>query len=112
MFTRQLAALQKSGVLDAEGYRQLQVALHEGTTRTDAVRGVPGLFKARWRTRGGGKRGGLRVLYYDCARRGVLYLLLIYPKSEQENLTPEQTKRLARLIADELKPECESGSTE
>lgn len=67
VFTRELEGLYRAHVLDPEGYRLFQVALHEGSTRTDAVQGVPGLYNARWRTRGGGKRGGLRVLYAVCA---------------------------------------------
>ncbi|MEP0546328.1 MAG: type II toxin-antitoxin system RelE/ParE family toxin [Rhodothermales bacterium] len=106
-FSKRLRALYDKRALDAEGYREMQNALYERTTRIDSIPGVPDVHKARWGASGRGKRGGLRVITYDCARRGIVYLLMIYEKAEREDLTPEQRKRLARLVDDALRPECE-----
>ena len=106
-FSKRLRALYDKRALDVEGYREFQNALYEHTTRIDSIPGVPDVYKARWGASGRGKRGGLRVITYDCARRGIVYLLMIYEKADREDLTPEQRKRLARLVDAELRPECE-----
>lgn len=49
---------------------------------------------------GHGKSGGGRVIYLDVLKREDLYLLFAYPKSVQENLTPEQTKIVRQLVED------------
>jgi len=45
----------------------------------------------------------LRVIYYwDPAESGI-YLLFLYPKNRQEDLTPEQLKLLRRIVQEDLK---------
>ena len=63
----------------------------------DVIPGTNGLRKLRVPLAGRGKRGGARVISYFVGERGV-YLLLAYAKNDQGNLTPEQTRVLARLI--------------
>lgn len=50
--------------LDDERYRQLQIALMLRPEQGPVIRGSGGLRKVRWTTPRGGKRGGLRVIYY------------------------------------------------
>ena len=57
-----------------------------------------GLRKLRWISSTKGKRGGLRVIYYWVIKDDQIYLLYIYSKSKQEDLTPEQIKILKNLI--------------
>lgn len=64
----------------------------------DLIRGTGGLRKLRWATRGGGKRGGLRLIYYFYNPNWPIFLLTIYRKTEQEDLTPEQRQRLSKLV--------------
>ena len=52
--------------------------------------------------RGKGKRGGARLIYLHVAEADVIYLMDIYGKDEQEDLTADQKKILKRL-ADEYK---------
>ncbi len=52
---------------------------------------------------GGGKRGGLRVIYFWDKDGETIYMLLVYPKSEQEDLTPTQLRILSKLVREELK---------
>jgi hypothetical protein len=52
--------------LDDPVYRQLQFELMKNPEAGDVIAGTGGLRKLRFadRTRGKGKRGGLRVIYY------------------------------------------------
>ena len=44
-----------------------------------------------------GKRGVVRIIYYNVSLKGRIYLALIYPKNEQDDLTDEQKKVLKQL---------------
>ena len=60
------------------------------------VAGTGGLRKARAAdpTRNKGKRGGFRYMYFFVEQDGQIFLLLIYNKDEQDDLTTEQKKWL------------------
>jgi mRNA-degrading endonuclease RelE of RelBE toxin-antitoxin system len=89
--------------LDDERYRQLQIALMLRPTQGPIVRGSGGLRKIRWATPGGGKRGGLRIIYYWAPDEQVFYMLYAYTKAEQGDLTAAQTRQLGRLVREEFK---------
>ena len=57
-----------------------------------------GLRKLRWATSSIGKRGGLRVIYYSVSQDNKIFLLYVYKKSQQEDLTLEQLKYLKSLL--------------
>jgi hypothetical protein len=50
-----------------------------------------------------GKRGGLRVIYFWEARSKTFYMLMVYRKNDQEDLTPKQVTTLQRLLKEEFK---------
>ena len=97
IFTRLIRDL-----LTEEEYRLLQWGLVARPERGALVPGGNGLRKIRWAGSGGGKRGGLRVLYYWASEDGTIYLLYAYSKRDQEDLTKSQIATLARLIREEL----------
>lgn len=61
------------------------------------VQNTGGLRKIRWRSRGKGKRSGVRVIYYYVMADSQIRLLFIYKKGILDNLTNEQ-KRILRQI--------------
>ncbi len=83
-------------------YHSLQEALLLRPGTGDLIPGGGGLRKIRWRTRGGGKRSGTRIIYYWDTPDDTIYLLTIYKKSEQENLTANQLKMLRQLVEEWL----------
>jgi mRNA-degrading endonuclease RelE of RelBE toxin-antitoxin system len=89
--------------LDDERYRQLQIALMLRPEQGPIIQGSGGLRKVRWATTGGGKRGGLRVIYYWAPRNQAFYMVYAYTKSEQGDLTPAQTRQLGRIVREEFK---------
>jgi hypothetical protein len=96
VFTRQVLEL-----LSEDEYRQFQLILVGRPHVGALIRGGGGLRKTRWALEGRGKRAGVRVIYYWAARQEQLLLLLMYPKNERDDLTPDQLKRLRSIIETE-----------
>jgi mRNA-degrading endonuclease RelE of RelBE toxin-antitoxin system len=90
-----------TGLLTEEEYRQLQATLLFRPDAGALLRASGGLRKMRWASGGSGKRGGLRVIYYhDVPDR--FYMLFVYRKGRQEDLTPEQLRTLRSLVKEWL----------
>lgn len=64
----------------------------------DVMRGTGGVRKLRWGKGGRGKSGGVRVIYYFHDERLPLYLLTLFAKNEQANLTARERNVLAALV--------------
>ena len=96
-FTRQVLA-----ILTDEEYRRLQTALVNRPLSGTVIKGSGGLRKIRWAIEGRGKRGGVRVIYYWAAAYRRLLMLLVYSKSERDDLRPEQLKALRTIISEEF----------
>ena len=89
--------------LSDEQYRGLQRALLLRPEQGVVIRGSGGLRKLRWALEGRGKRGGLRVIYYWAVEEQVCYMLYLYGKNEQGDLTPAQIRVLGKLVREEFK---------
>ncbi len=76
---------------------ELEIAL--APTTWPVIRGTGGARKARASRGGRGKSGGARIIYYVVTRRGVLYLIDIYAKSEKEDLTDAERTEIRKLVA-------------
>ena len=92
----------KSTLPDDE-YRKLQEALIIRPKAGSLIRGGGGLRKIRWRIPGRGKRGGIRVVYYWDVPVDRIYMLVVYKKSDKENLTRSQLKTLRQLVEEWIK---------
>mgnify|MGYP001251340793 CR=1 FL=1 len=53
----------------------------------DVVPGAGGARKVRWTMPGTGKRGGARVIYFNYAEDGTVLLVMMYAKSDRENVS-------------------------
>ena len=89
--------------LDDEQYRALQLALALRPAQGVLIPGGAGLRKLRWGADGRGKRGGVRTIYYWAVDDDVCYMLYVYAKNEQGDLTATQLRALARVVREELK---------
>lgn len=98
VFTKQLMQL-----LTDEEYCELQSELIKNPEKGRLIKGGLGIRKIRVAYADKGKSGGARAIYYFKKDDQHIYMLLIYPKSEQEDLTPQQTEILTKLVRKELK---------
>ena len=62
----------------------------------DVIPNAKGLRKICYAAKGHGKRGGVRIIYYNMLDDGLIVAVAIYPKNEQENLSQAQLKQLAK----------------
>ena len=97
VFTDQITTL-----VQDDSYRRLQNQLICNPNLGTVIRNSGGLRKVRWRLHNGGKRGGLRVIYYWYVREDQIFMLLAYKKGQQDDLTPEQLKFLKHRVEEDL----------
>ncbi|MDC0723890.1 type II toxin-antitoxin system RelE/ParE family toxin [Phytobacter diazotrophicus] len=87
----------RQALLPDDEYRAFQEMLIEDPEAGDTIADTGGFKKIRWRRPGMGRRGGIRVIYYTLTSKGRIYLALLYPKNEMDNLTEAQKKALKQL---------------
>ncbi len=54
----------------------------------DVIPGADGARKVRWSCGSKGKRGGVRVIYFNLSEQGHVVLVTLYAKNEQANIQP------------------------
>lgn len=90
--------------LPDDAYAALQQELMDQPDKGDVIPGCGGLRKVRVADprRHKGKRGGARVIYLYVPEAKWFFMLDIYGKDEQDDLSPAEKKSLSKLV-DELK---------
>lgn len=83
---------------DDDEYSAFQWYLAQHPNAGDVISGGGGIRKVRWNTKGKGKRGGVRIIYYHYAKNHEITLMLIYRKNEMGNISPEMMKRLRKEL--------------
>jgi len=94
----------RSDYLTDEAYRGLQNDMLKDPEAGDFITGTGGLRKLRYgdATRGKGKRGGLRIIYYWWDPQKQFWLFTIYDKDELSDLSPKEKAILKTLLKQEL----------
>ncbi|MCH8104489.1 MAG: type II toxin-antitoxin system RelE/ParE family toxin [Proteobacteria bacterium] len=67
------------------------------------IQGTGGIRKLRWARSGGGKSGGVRVIYYFHNEELPLYLLALFGKNEKANISMEEKKLLSMAVIELVK---------
>lgn len=93
VFTKYITAL-----MSDEEYRALQNELVEVPERGDLIKGGGGIRKLRYGLRKKGKSGGVRVIYYWVKDEHQIYMLVVYPKSEKDNLSESEVAILREIV--------------
>lgn len=82
-------------------YAKLQQFMMERPEAGKMVSGSGGVRKLRWKRKGMGKRGGLRVIYYVRYQPNEFWMLAVYAKSKQENVPAHILKQLKEAFENE-----------
>ena len=80
--------------LDDDEYAELQQFMMENSEAGQMVPGSGGVRKLRWKRKGMGKRGGLRVIYFVRYQPNEFWMLTLYAKAKQENVPAHILKQL------------------
>ena len=81
-----------------EDLRRLETTLLENPKAGSVIVGTGRLRKIRFAFPHQGKSGGVRVCYVDFEEKGICYLLALFAKNEQENLTADERNILKTKI--------------
>ena len=92
-------------VMPDDSYRELQNTLIAYPETGKIIRGSGGIRKVRWGLGDQGKQGGVQVIYYRAVSTNQIFMLMVYAKNEQSNLTKEQLSILKKLVESEFKNE-------
>ena len=79
--------------IDEAGMADIETEIVANPTHP-IIRGLKGARKARIRRPGMGKQGGGRVVYYLAVGTDSFYMMAAYPKSERDDLSTEQRRRI------------------
>jgi hypothetical protein len=96
-FKKTVKALIAKNKLLFNDFEEFKKNLAEYPDIGDLIPATGGVRKIRLKSASKGKRGGFRVCYLDDPLHNEIFLLSIYPKSEQENLTSQEKKDLKEV---------------
>lgn len=65
----------------------------ENPTAGDVIPGAEGARKVRWSVQGKGKRGGVRVIYFNLSDDELVLLVAVYAKADKANMLPKEIER-------------------
>ena len=85
-------------LMSDEHYCGLQNHLVERPDAGDLIKDTGGMRKLRWSLPGTGKSGGVRLIYYWRVSEDQILMLLVYPKSAKDNLSPAEKQRLRKIV--------------
>ena len=87
-----------AGLIGDEDFAEFQTELAQSPEKGPVIEGTGGLRKVRWRLKGRGKSGGIRIVYLYLKIHGVIHLVFVFAKSESDNLTADEKKQLKQIV--------------
>jgi mRNA-degrading endonuclease RelE of RelBE toxin-antitoxin system len=96
-FTKRLLKL-----MEDDDYAEFQISLAANPSAGDLIPGGDGLRKVRWRGKGRGKRGGVRIIYYLIVKKDSILLLDIYSKNEKTDISKKELSLLVDIKRKEI----------
>lgn len=83
---------------DESGMREIELMILAAPEAHPMIRGLRGVRKARFARPGRGKSGGGRAIYYLALGIDHLFMMTAYPKSERDDLSPDQRKAILAIV--------------
>lgn len=93
LFTKQI-----TNILSDDSFKDFQEYLCDNPEVGDIIQGTGGVRKVRWALPSTGKSSGVRIIYYYLNDYGVVYLMMIYAKSNQVNISDSDKQRLKQVM--------------
>lgn len=97
-FARNVDELTDKKKLFREDFEAFKKKLAEHPDEGDVIPGTGGVRKTRLKSASKGKSGGFRVCYFDDVERQEIFLILIYAKNVQEDLSNQDKRTLKEII--------------
>lgn len=85
-------------ILSEEERNEPSVYIAQNPDAGDIVQESGGCRKVRWNIPGSGKSKGVRIIYYNELENGYINLLIIYKKSETENIPAHILHKLQKKM--------------
>jgi len=85
-------------LLDRQARLDLERELAANPLLGDVVPGLRGLRKMRFARPGRGKRGGIRIVYLYVGQHETVFLLTVYAKNRQDDLTGDDRRTLLAMM--------------
>jgi mRNA-degrading endonuclease RelE of RelBE toxin-antitoxin system len=85
-------------LLSEEERDAMQEAIAADPEAHPVVPATGGVRKARWGRQGKGKSGGVRVIYYYLVSDTEVYMLSVYSKNEQSDMTTADRKAAKKFV--------------
>ncbi len=98
-FSKDVDSLIESRALLEKDFNNFKKVLSENPELGPPIVGTGGVRKTRLKSATKGKSGGFRVCYFHSLERNELFLICIYGKNKQENISPAEKKELKALVA-------------
>ena len=97
IFEKEVKSLITKRKLSEDDFEDFKKSLVENPEQGDVIPGTSGIRKIRLKSSTKGKRGGFRVFYLNIEDKLILFLLFIYSKNDQENLSQREKKELKQI---------------
>src|ERR1700730_16000871 len=86
-FTNAINNLMAKKKISTKDFDDFKKVLVENPKMGTVITGTGGVRKTRLKSISKGKRGGFRVCYLDIEEKLILFLIILYPKNEKEDLS-------------------------
>lgn len=88
----------RAGVTEEE-LQEIVSSISADPLQGDVIRGTGGARKVRFAKTGGGKSGGYRTIHYFAADDVPVFLISIYTKSQQDNISDAGKNALRDMLS-------------
>lgn len=96
-FEDEIKVLISKRKLKQEDFDEFKKSLVANPEQGDVISGTGGIRKTRLKSASKGKSGGFRVCYLNVEDKTIIFLLFIFQKNEQENLSAAEKLELRQL---------------
>jgi len=85
-------------LLNEDEREEFAVFISQNPSAGSVVRGSGGVRKIRWARTGSGKRGGVRVIYYNQLHHEEVWLLTLYAKTDRSTIPADELGLIREAI--------------